>query len=153
LALVWLAVWVGGFSAAATKLPNYVLPAYPAAAFLVAIIAVDAARRAATGHWPHPRWMATGLASLAFGGVATAVTVIVATRYGIPGAEAAAAVGIVPIIGTAACWALATRRPLEAVAAFTVISRKPLKNENVLASLLKVHPSTWGSKPPEKFAI
>jgi hypothetical protein len=52
--------------------------------------------------------------------VATAVTVIVATRFGIPGAEAAAAVGIVPIIGTAACWALATRRPLEAVAAFTV---------------------------------
>jgi len=120
LTLVWLAVWVGGFSAAATKLPNYVLPAYPAAAFLVAIIAVDAARKAATGQWPHPRWMATGLASLAFGGVATAVTVIVATRFGIPGAEAAAAVGIVPLVGTAACWMLATRRPLEAVAAFTV---------------------------------
>jgi 4-amino-4-deoxy-L-arabinose transferase-like glycosyltransferase len=120
LTLVWLAVWVGGFSAAATKLPNYVLPAYPAAAFLVAIVAVDAARKAAAGQWQHPRWMAIGLASLAFGGVATAVTVMVAARYGIPGAEAAAAVGIVPIVGTAACWLLATRRPLEAVAAFTV---------------------------------
>ena len=75
LTLVWLGVWVGGFSAAATKLPNYVLPAYPAAAFLVAIVAVDAARKAASGGWPHPRWMATGLASLVFGGAATAVTV------------------------------------------------------------------------------
>jgi len=119
LTLVWLGVWVGGFSAAATKLPNYVLPAYPAAAFLVAIVAVDAARRAAGGAWPHPRWMATGLASLVFGGVATAVTVVVAARYGIPGAEAAAAVGLVPLIGAAACWRLAGRRPLEALAAFT----------------------------------
>ena len=121
LALIWLGIWVGGFSAAATKLPNYVLPAYPAAAFLVAIVAVDAARRAAAvGGWPHPRWMATGLGSLVFGGVATAVTVFVAARYGIPGAELAAAVGIVPILGAIACWMLATRRPLEAVAAFTV---------------------------------
>jgi 4-amino-4-deoxy-L-arabinose transferase-like glycosyltransferase len=120
LTLVWLGVWVGGFSAAATKLPNYVLPAYPAAAFLVAIVAVDAARRAASGGWPHPRWMATGLASLVFGGVATAVTVVVAARYGIPGAEAAAAVGLIPIVGAVACWVLAGRRPLEALAAFTV---------------------------------
>ena len=67
LALVWLGVWVGGFSAAATKLPNYVLPAYPAAALLTAIVAVDAARRASTGGWPHPHWMAIGVASLAFG--------------------------------------------------------------------------------------
>jgi 4-amino-4-deoxy-L-arabinose transferase-like glycosyltransferase len=119
LTLVWLGVWVGGFSAAATKLPNYVLPAYPAAAFLVAIVAVDAARKAASGGWPHPRWMATGLASLVFGGAATAVTVMVAARYGIPGAEAAAAVGLIPIVGAAACWMLAGRRPLEALAAFT----------------------------------
>ena len=93
-----------------------------AAALLVAIVAVDAARTAAVGRWPHPRWMALGLASLAFGGVATAVTVIVAARNGMPGAEAAAAVGVVPIVGTAACWLLATRRPFEAVAAFTATS-------------------------------
>lgn len=120
LAVMWLVVWVGGFSAAATKLPNYVLPAYPAAALLTAVIAVDAARRAAAGSWPHPRWMATGIAALGFGGLATAATVIVASRYGIPGAEATAAVGFVPIIGAATCWMLATRRPLDAVAAFAV---------------------------------
>lgn len=120
LALVWLAVWVGGFSAAATKLPNYVLPAYPAAALLVAIVTVDAARRAAAGSWPHPRWMATGLAALAFGGVATAATLVIAAGYGLPGTEPAAAVGLVPLVGAAACGLLAARRPWSAVAAFAV---------------------------------
>ncbi len=118
LLLAWLAVWVGGFSAAATKLPNYVLPAYPAAAFLVAVIGVDAARRATAGSWPHPRWMATGLAALAFGGIATAATICVAAQYGLPGGEPAALVGIVPLVGAIACGLLATRQPMAAVTAF-----------------------------------
>ena len=121
LALAWLGVWVGGFSAAATKLPNYILPAYPAAALLVAVVAVEAARRAAaSGRWPHPRWAATGTLALAFGGVATIATVIIAARYGLPGAEPAAIVGVVPLIGAVGCWWLATRhRPEAALAWFT----------------------------------
>lgn len=120
LTLAWLGVWVGGFSAAATKLPNYVLPAYPAAALLVAVVAVEAARRAATsGRWPHPRWAATGTLALAFGGVATIATILVTARYGLPGAEPAAIVGLVPLVGAAACWRLATRRPEAALACFT----------------------------------
>jgi 4-amino-4-deoxy-L-arabinose transferase-like glycosyltransferase len=120
LGLVWLGVWLGGFSAAATKLPNYVLPAYPAAAVLVAVVAVDAARRAAaTGRWPHPRWLATGTAALAFGGIATAATILVATRYGLPGAEPAALVGLVPVLVAVACWRLA-RQPEAALTCFTV---------------------------------
>jgi 4-amino-4-deoxy-L-arabinose transferase-like glycosyltransferase len=121
LGLAWLGVWVGGFSAAATKLPNYVLPAYPAAALLVAVVAVEAARRAAaSGRWPHPRWAATGTLALAFGGVATIATVIIAARYGLPGAEPAAIVGVVPLVGAVGCWWLATRhRPEAALAWFT----------------------------------
>jgi 4-amino-4-deoxy-L-arabinose transferase-like glycosyltransferase len=121
LALAWLGVWVGGFSAAATKLPNYVLPAYPAAALLVAVVAVEAARRAATaGRWPHPRWAATGTFALAFGGVATMATILVVARYGLPGAEPAAVVGLVPLVGAVGCWWLATRRrPEAALACFT----------------------------------
>jgi 4-amino-4-deoxy-L-arabinose transferase-like glycosyltransferase len=122
LGLVWLAVWVGGFSAAATKLPNYILPAYPAAALVVAVVAVEATRRAATagGHWPHPGWAATGMLSLAFGGVATIATIVVAARYGLPGAESAAIVGLVPLVGAGACWWLAARRrPEAALACFT----------------------------------
>jgi 4-amino-4-deoxy-L-arabinose transferase-like glycosyltransferase len=120
LILFWFAVWVGGFSAAATKLPNYVLPAYPAAALIVAWVSVDAARRAAaTGHWPHPRWVAFGLGGLIFGGIATAATVIVAAQCGAPGSEPAAFVGIIPLVGAAICWRLAAiGKPMPAVYAF-----------------------------------
>lgn len=118
LALVWLGVWVGAFSAAATKLPNYVLPAYPAAALIVASIAVSLARRSTAAQaWPHPRWLATGVAFLVFGGAATMATVVLAARHGIPGAEPAAIVGLVPLVGAAACWMLAPRRPEAAVTA------------------------------------
>lgn len=116
LALVWLGVWVGAFSAAATKLPNYVLPAYPAAALIVASVAVSLARRAAEAQaWPHPRWLTTGVAFLVFGGAATMATVVLAARYGMPGAEPAALVGVVPLVGAAACWMLAQRSPTAAI--------------------------------------
>jgi 4-amino-4-deoxy-L-arabinose transferase-like glycosyltransferase len=122
LLLVWLAVWVGGFSAAATKLPNYVLPAYPAAALLVAALAVEAARRAAAPEsgWPHRWWLASGLGWLAFGGAATAAVMILAARHGLPGAEPAALVGLVPLGGAIACGWLARREPRAAVAALVL---------------------------------
>ena len=101
LSIVWLSVWLGGFSASATKLPNYVLPAYPAAALVVAAAGVVAAR---TGRWQHPGWMAAGTACVALGGVITAAAILVATRFGLTGAEPAALVGIVPVIGAACLW-------------------------------------------------
>jgi 4-amino-4-deoxy-L-arabinose transferase-like glycosyltransferase len=116
LALVWMAVWVGGFSASATKLPNYVLPAYPAAALLVAAAGVVAAER---GRWPHPVWMAAGMFSLAFGGVITAAAIIVAEQFGLTGAAPAALVGLVPIIGAACLWYW-RREPLRAISALAV---------------------------------
>ena len=117
LALVWLAVWVGGFSAAATKLPNYVLPAYAAAALLVALVGMEAATAA---RWPHPAWLASGVGWLAFGGAAAAATILAAARFGIPGAEPAALVGGMPIAGAIACAWLARRDHRAAVAAFTL---------------------------------
>jgi len=116
LAIVWLAVWVGGFSASATKLPNYVLPAYPGAALLVAAAAVAAAQR---GIWAHPAWMAAGTVSLALGGVMTAATVLVAERFGLTDAAPAALLGLVPIIGAACLWHW-RREPLRAIAALAV---------------------------------
>ncbi len=117
LLLLWLAVWVGGFSLAATKLPNYVMPAYPAAALLVAALAIEAASRTS---WPFPRWLALGVTGLAFGGIATAGTILVASFYGLTGAEPAALVGLIPLAG--ACWMIwaARRQPMRAVAAMTV---------------------------------
>ncbi|NDC62635.1 MAG: phospholipid carrier-dependent glycosyltransferase [Planctomycetia bacterium] len=117
LLLGWLGVWIGGFSAAATKLPNYVLPAYPAAALLVAAMGVAAARQP---HWRHPRWMAAGLWSLAAGGLAAAATVLVAGSYGLAGAEPAALVGAVPILGAASILWCGRRDALRAVTAMTI---------------------------------
>ena len=117
LLLTWMTVWIGGFSAAATKLPNYILPAYPAAALLVAALGVEATRRAA---WPYPRWLASGLGWVAFGGLATSITVLVGTRFGLVGAEPAAVVGLVPIIGTAAIMWWARRSHPAALAALVV---------------------------------
>lgn len=116
LTLVWLAVWIGGFSCSATKLPNYVLPAYPAAALVVGAAAMAAVRE---GRWAHPGWMAAGTASLALGGVATAVVVLVAERFGLAGAAPAAVLGVVPVLGAVAIWAC-RRDPARAVVALSV---------------------------------
>ncbi|MFM8803144.1 MAG: ArnT family glycosyltransferase, partial [Planctomycetia bacterium] len=116
LVLLWIATWVGGFSLSATKLPNYVLPAYPAAALLVAAAGVAAARQ---GRWAHPAWMAAGTVSLALGGAITAAVVLMAERFGLTGAAPAALVGLVPIFGAACLWYW-RREPLRAIAALAV---------------------------------
>ena len=101
LGLLWLSVWVGAFSLAATKLPNYVLPAYPAAAL---IVAATATRLVDRGSVAMPRWLAAGLGWVVFGGIATTATILIASRHGLEGATSAALVGLVPILGAAACW-------------------------------------------------
>jgi 4-amino-4-deoxy-L-arabinose transferase-like glycosyltransferase len=106
LALAWLGIWVATFSAAATKLPNYVLPAYPAAALIVAGVAVEEVRRRVPSH---PRWTAIGVGSLAAGGIATAAAVLVATRFGLEEGAPAAAVGIVPVVGALGMLAVGAR--------------------------------------------
>jgi 4-amino-4-deoxy-L-arabinose transferase-like glycosyltransferase len=94
LLLAWFVIWVATFSAAATKLPNYVLPAYPAAALLVGSLAAEACRRKA---WPHPRWLATGAASLGLGGGILAAIVFAAVPYGLTDGEPVALLGLVPL--------------------------------------------------------
>ena len=118
LLLFWMAVWIGGFSLAATKLPNYIMPAYPAAALLMAALAIEAARRPS---WPFPRWLALGVGGLAFGGIATAATVLVATFFGLHGGELAAAVGLIPLAGAAWLGWSARLQPARAVAAMVGI--------------------------------
>ncbi len=117
LLLLWMAVWIFGFSLAATKLPNYIMPAYPAAALLVAAVGIDAASRA---RWPHPRWLALGLASLAFGGMASAGVIFTTTFFGISHATPSALVGVIPFIGCVACLLVARKNHLAAVHFFTI---------------------------------
>ena len=119
LGLLWLSVWVGAFSLAATKLPNYVLPAYPAAAL---IVAATATRLVDRGSVAMPRWLTAGLGWVVFGGIATTATILVASQHGLAGATSAALVGLVPILGAAACWWGARSGRFDPVAAMVGLS-------------------------------
>lgn len=92
----WIAVWVGVFTLAGTKLPHYVLPAYPAVAILF-------------GHFVD-RWL-SGTSSLQTGwmraswitpivvGVGLMIAMpFVAQRY-LPGEHRLALIGIIPVVG------------------------------------------------------
>jgi 4-amino-4-deoxy-L-arabinose transferase-like glycosyltransferase len=131
LLVTWLATWIGIFSLAQTKLPNYILPAYPAAALLVALFLVEWMRS------PTPasgRWMQIALGLLIGIGGATAVGCLMAPTFRVgeqnllemaTAAESAAGIlrlaawsGGIMAAGAAAClWLIARgRRPATLVA-------------------------------------
>lgn len=110
----WVAVYLTFFSVAQTKLPNYILPLYPAAAILTARFL----ERWRLGQIPTPAWvLPASLAGFALLGVVTAVGCAVAggvipvpslANRRLPELAAWGALGVVPLFGVAA--ALACRR-------------------------------------------
>jgi len=116
LALCWLACWVGAFSAAGTKLPGYVWPAYPALAmltgdFLAAWIAGEA-RCTARCRFPAvalERVMRLAWSILFAGGLAIAIGLVAAAVAGLPQLFPAAWLGVVPAAGAVAAWHLQGR--------------------------------------------
>lgn len=110
LLLVWFGSYLVFFSAAATKLPNYMLPAYPA----LAILSARFLMRWRAGEVTVPKWvMQVGVASVAFTGLAFAVgLVIVSGAVGLlpetarlfPGAERVAVLGLVPLACAFVLW-------------------------------------------------
>lgn len=121
----WIAVFVGFFSLAQTKLPNYVLPAYPPLALLAARYLLRwRAGLAAEARWNMPAALiifamiglgvAIGLTVL--GGVLTPA--VLANRV-IDGLSKWAWVGIIPVIGAAAAaWCLRRGRRAAVVTTF-----------------------------------
>lgn len=96
----WAGLWIGFFSLASTKLPSYVLPAYPALALLTATF-LD-------------RWMlepakvnqmlARGaLGSLVLVGIGIMIAMPIVTYYLLPGYWPLAFVGLVPLFGGIGC--------------------------------------------------
>ena len=122
--LCWFAVVFVAFSLSSTKLPNYILPLYPAVALLVARF-LDRWRR---GEWQPPVWALHGtFGLLALIGVGIGVGVLVAggavevkALHGrsLPGLENLVWLAVVPLLGTvAAVWYVRRARRSAAITA------------------------------------
>jgi len=100
----WVAVWVGLFSLAQTKLPNYVTPCYPALAILTGCFLERWLRQ--LSHVGQ-NWLRASFGSAVLVGlILTGALPLLADRY-LPGDEWLGAIGLVPVAGglMALVWA------------------------------------------------
>jgi len=94
--LCWFGVYFCFFSLAATKLPNYLLPAFPPLAVLVGVFLQNWVERPAV---ESRLWMRTAFVALAVVGLATVVGLYKNVDRWLPGAQVLAFVGLAPLIG------------------------------------------------------
>ena len=102
----WVVAYLAFFSAAATKLPNYIFPIYPALAVLTARVLMQWR----DGSLAIPRWLVSAsVAAVAIVGIAFAAGLLYADRQ-FPGLAPWAALGAVPVLGAVAmAWYLRAR--------------------------------------------
>jgi 4-amino-4-deoxy-L-arabinose transferase-like glycosyltransferase len=92
----WVAVWIGVFSLAQTKLPSYITPCYPPLALLTAFFC----DRWVTGlSRISPVWPKVAFGVLGFVGAAMLIAMPWAARWYLPGEEWLAAIGLIPLLG------------------------------------------------------
>ena len=124
----WFAVWVGFFSLAGTKLPSYVLPAYPALALFTGCFVDRWIREPAT---ISRGWLRLSWASAALAGLAIIVAFPIVAHVFLNDDWIVAAAGLIPLGGAAlglfftergqvrpAVWTLATFSGALALALF-----------------------------------
>jgi hypothetical protein len=114
----WIGVYVVFWSLVSTKLPHYVLPAYPAVAVMTAAF-VD--RRIASRSNMSLLWTRYAVAWLLVAGVGMAVALPIVARYFVPGEELLGLLGLIPFL--AGIWCLVwfeRRRPELALNGFAV---------------------------------
>ena len=119
LALTWSLTWFAVMSLVGTKLPHYIVPAYPALAMLAAIwitewIADPQSKRI-------DRWIAAGLAALGILGVAIAIGLPLAIQHWAPGQAGFGWLGMILAAGASLSWLLHHLRHPDA-AAVTLVS-------------------------------
>jgi 4-amino-4-deoxy-L-arabinose transferase-like glycosyltransferase len=112
-AICWVAVYVGLFSIARTKLPSYVTPCYPALALLAGSY-VDRWSRdgASIARW----WLPLSFGTLAIVGVGFATAIPLVAKRFLPGEEWLGLFGLTPLAGGVACIGLAAVRNYRAAA-------------------------------------
>lgn len=103
LATCWVVAWLLPFSLAGTKLPGYVWPAYPAVALAAGGFVAGWIRRPTASI---DAWMRVGWGCLAASGLALAIGLPLVTRRYAGGGEWLGLIGLVPLAGAAAAWAL-----------------------------------------------
>jgi 4-amino-4-deoxy-L-arabinose transferase-like glycosyltransferase len=143
----WAGLWIGLFSMAGTKLPSYVLPAYPALALISAAF-VD---RWLTNPGCVPHWlMNSAWASLIAVGIGLAIGLPLAAARYLPGDEMIGVVGLIPFVGglaavvfhhrrrsVPAVIAVATTAVILSVAVFGVLAVRIGRHQNS-ASLVSI---------------
>lgn len=100
LFLSWVAVYIGLFSLARTKLPSYITPCYPAVALLVSVF-IDSWARNQTS--VSERWIKAALICLGVVGVVGIVAVPIAAGELLPGEQWLGWIGLVPILTALLC--------------------------------------------------
>lgn len=113
----WASVVIVFFSIAATKLPSYVLPAYPALALLTGAFL----ERMATGRLKlHPFWMRGSFATAAIAGLGVVIGAGIAFQIILPSETVVAASGAAILAGAVAAYAFwEWNRSAQALAAFS----------------------------------
>lgn len=105
----WAMTWLVFFSLANTKLPNYILPVYPAVAVLISRSLVAWMR----GLSVVPRNFLMECRMLALVGVAMIAGIMIAMSLLLPGEQPLALLGAIPVITGAFAFRLAQRRERE----------------------------------------
>jgi len=103
LAACWVGVFMGVFSLAQTKLPNYVLAAYPALAMLTGCYIYHLQRGVVKSA---PWWPKVAVTVLGSAGVVIVVGLVVAVQHFLPGEHWLVAIGLIPLAGGIVCFAL-----------------------------------------------
>lgn len=114
--ICWIVAYVGFFSLAATKLPSYIVPAYPALALLVGAWMVSWLDG---GHVVSPRLLQVAWGSLALAGFGLAIAMVIVARVLLDGDVLLGLTGLPLVVGGAICWGWHRRaQPRRAAAAF-----------------------------------
>jgi len=96
LMLAWAAVWIGFFSLASTKLPNYIIPAYPALSLLVGGFLASVANSAPG---LSRKWLLASLATLGLVGLITVVATPIFARVYLGSDGLLGLFGFAPLVG------------------------------------------------------